>query len=125
VDPIHKLLTNTLYIGRWRCNTKSAKTQQKKSEQEVIEVSAPAIIDQNVFSRAQQLLKARNPKVTAPKVTTGPVLLTGLAVCATCDGGMMLRTGTGARAAASGSGCGSAAGLIGTAVDHVATATDA
>jgi hypothetical protein len=27
-------------------------------------------------------------------VTTGPILLTGLAVCATCNGGMTLRTGT-------------------------------
>ena len=27
-------------------------------------------------------------------VTTGPILLTGLAVCASCGGGMMLRTGT-------------------------------
>jgi site-specific DNA recombinase len=30
----------------------------------------------------------------APRVTTGPILLTGLAVCATCKGGMTLRTGT-------------------------------
>src|SRR5262249_11179997 len=37
---------------------------------------------------------ARSPKVQAPRVTTGPILLTGLAVCATCRGGMMLRTGT-------------------------------
>jgi hypothetical protein len=27
-------------------------------------------------------------------MTTGPILLTGLAVCATCRAGMMLRTGT-------------------------------
>ena len=32
--------------------------------------------------------------MVAPRVTTGPILLTGLAVCATCGGGMMLRTGT-------------------------------
>jgi len=32
--------------------------------------------------------------VVAPRVTTGPILLTGLAVCAACGGGMMLRTGT-------------------------------
>ena len=32
--------------------------------------------------------------MVAPRVTTGPILLTGLAVCAACGGGMMLRTGT-------------------------------
>jgi site-specific DNA recombinase len=39
-------------------------------------------------------LQARSPKVVAPRVTTGPILLTGLAVCAACGSGMMLRTGT-------------------------------
>ena len=45
------------------------------------------------IGRCRQL-HARSPKVVAPRVTTGPILLTGLAVCATCGGGMMLRTGT-------------------------------
>jgi Recombinase zinc beta ribbon domain len=39
-------------------------------------------------------LHARGPKVVAPRVTTGPVLLTGLAVCASCHGAMTSRTGT-------------------------------
>jgi hypothetical protein len=30
----------------------------------------------------------------APRLTTGPILLTGLTVCATCNGAMTLRTGT-------------------------------
>ena len=37
---------------------------------------------------------ANNPKVTAPRVVTGPILLTGLAKCAHCGGGMTQRTGT-------------------------------
>ena len=36
----------------------------------------------------------RSPRVVAPRVTTGPILLTDLAVRATCRGGMTLRTGT-------------------------------
>lgn len=94
VGPIHKLLTNTTYVGRWRYNTKSAKTQQKKSHEEIVEVSVPGIVDDYIFSRVQHQLRARNPKVVAPRATTGPILLTGLAVCASCNGGMMLRTGT-------------------------------
>ena len=94
VGSIHKLLTNTVYIGCWRYNQTSSKTRKRKSDEEIVEVSVPAIIDEHVFARVQRQLHARSPKVVAPRVTTGPILLTGLAVCATCQGGMMLRTGT-------------------------------
>jgi len=94
VGNIHKLLTNTICIGRWRFNQKSSKTRHKKPDEEIIEISVPAIIDVDIFERVQRQLHARSPQVVAPRVTTGPILLTGLAVCATCGGGMMLRTGT-------------------------------
>ena len=35
------------------------------------------------FDRVQASLKARNPRVISPRVITGPILLTGLAVCST------------------------------------------
>ena len=54
----------------------------------------PAIIEPHIFDQVQSLLKARNPRVTPPRIVTGPILLTGLAVCATCHGAMTLRTGT-------------------------------
>ena len=47
-----------------------------------------------VFERVQISLKERRPRIVAPRVVNGPILLTGLAVCATCGGGMTLRTGT-------------------------------
>ncbi len=94
VGSLHKLLTNTVYIGRWKFNQTSSKTGERKPDEEVVEIPVPAIIAPNVFERVQRQLHARNPKVTPPRVTTGPILLTGLAVCATCGGGMMLRTGT-------------------------------
>src|SRR5262249_43901413 len=86
--------TNTIYIGRWRFNQTSSKTRHKKPDEEIIEISVPAIIDVDIFERVQRQLHSRSPQVVAPRVTTGPILLTGLAVCATCGGGMMLRTGT-------------------------------
>ena len=94
VGSIHKLLTNTVYIGRWKYNQTSWKPRKRKPDGEIVEVSVPAIIDRDVFSRVQRQLHARSPRVVAPRVTTGPILLTGLAVCATCGSGMMLRTGT-------------------------------
>jgi site-specific DNA recombinase len=94
VGPVHKILTNTVYVGRWRFNQVSSKTRRRKAEDEIVEIPVPAIIDADIFEQVQRQLHARSPKVKAPRVTTGPMLLTGLAVCATCGGGMMLRTGT-------------------------------
>src|SRR5262245_29963689 len=65
-----------------------------KGDHEVVDIPVPPIIELDIFEQVQRHLHARNPKVQAPRATTGPVLLTGLAVCATCRGGMTLRTGT-------------------------------
>ena len=94
VGTLHKILTNTVYVGRWKFNVASSKTRTRKPADEVVEIAVPAIIDADLFERVQRQLHARSPKVTPPRVTTGPILLTGLAVCATCVGGMTLRTGT-------------------------------
>lgn len=94
IGPIHRLLTNPIYCGRHRFNRKDSKTGQEKPVGEVITIDVPAIIEPALFDRVQASLKARKPQVTAPRVVTGPILLTGLAVCATCGGGMTLRTGT-------------------------------
>jgi DNA invertase Pin-like site-specific DNA recombinase len=94
VGQVHKMLTNTIYIGRWKFNQASSKTGQRKADDEVVEIPVPTIIEPDVFEQVQRQLHARSPKKQAPRVTTGPILLTGLAVCATCRGGMTLRTGT-------------------------------
>jgi site-specific DNA recombinase len=94
VGQVHKLLTNTVYIGRWKFNQASSKTGERKADNEVVEIPVPAIIERDAFEQVSSQLHARSPKGQPPRVTTGPILLTGLAVCATCRGGMTLRTGT-------------------------------
>ncbi|MBU3891094.1 recombinase family protein, partial [Methylosinus sp. KRF6] len=94
VASVHKVLTNPVYAGRWRFNQREAKTGRTKAESEVIEIAVQPIIETAVFDKAQANLKARDPRVLPPRVVTGPILLTGLAVCATCGGAMTLRTGT-------------------------------
>jgi site-specific DNA recombinase len=94
VGHVHKLLTNTVYIGRWKFNQASSKTRKRKADDEVIEIPVPAIVELDTFEQVRRQLHARSPKRQPPRVTTGPILLTGLAVCATCRGGMTLRTGT-------------------------------
>jgi site-specific DNA recombinase len=94
VAAVHNILTNTIYIGECRFNVKSSRTRQRKPDDEVVKVAVPAIMEPRVFEQIQAQLRARSPRVVAPRVTTGPILLTGLAVCATCHGAMTLRTGT-------------------------------
>ncbi len=94
VGAVHKILTNPVYVGCWRFNQREAKTGRAKPENEIIEIAVPAIIERNVFDKVQTSLAARDPRVLPPRVVTGPILLTGLALCATCGGAMTLRTGT-------------------------------
>ncbi|MDX2257929.1 MAG: recombinase family protein [Hyphomicrobiaceae bacterium] len=91
---VHALLTNPVYAGRQRFNRKDSKTQRMKAESEHVYCDAEAIISSKSFEAVQRTLKSRNPKVTPPRTVSGPILLTGLATCATCGGGMTMRAGT-------------------------------
>ena len=71
-----------------------SRSRRRKSEAEQVFAELPAIIEPETFERVQSLLKERNPRITPPRVVSGPILLTGLAVCASCRGAMTLRTGT-------------------------------
>ena len=94
VGAVHAILTNSVYVGQWVFNRRCAKTQRAKPKSEHIVVEVPPIVERDEFDAVAATLKARDPRVAAPRVITGPILLTGLAVCATCGGAMTLRTGT-------------------------------
>jgi site-specific DNA recombinase len=93
IGPVHALLSHPVYGGRMRFNRCEARSKRRKSEVEHVFAEVPAIIEPHVFERVQSLLKVRNPRVTPPRMVSGPILLTGLAVCASCNGAMTLRTG--------------------------------
>lgn len=94
IGTLHQLLTNPVYGGRWRFNHVDSRTRRRKADAEQIFSDAPAIIAPEHFATVQALLKARNPRIAAPRSVTGPILLTGLAFCSLCNGAMTLRTGT-------------------------------
>lgn len=97
IGPLHKILTRTTYKGEHWFNQKVWKTRERKPAAEQIVVSVVPIIDPPVFDAVQAMLKAKNPRVMPPRVVTGPILLTGIATCASCGGGMTLRTGKSGR----------------------------
>jgi site-specific DNA recombinase len=97
IGPLHQILTRATYKGEHRFNRKVWKTREAKPEADQIGVAVDPIIDAATFDAVQAMLKAKNPRVLPPRVVTGPILLTGLATCASCEGGMTLRTGKSGR----------------------------
>lgn len=94
---VHEMLTRTAYVGRDHFNQFDSRSKQPKPASEWVEVAVPVIIDPAVFENVQATLASRNPRKTPPRVVNSPVLLTGIAKCATCGGGMTLRTGKSGR----------------------------
>lgn len=97
IGPLHKIITSPTYKGEYRFNRRVWKTKEAKPESDQIVVPVDPIIDAATFDAVQAMLKAKNPKVTPPRMVTGPILLTGIATCASCGGGMTLRTGKSGR----------------------------
>lgn len=90
---VHEILRRTTYVGRYYFNQVNSRTRQPKPKDEWVEVAVPPVIEERDYEAVQALLASRNPKKTPPRVVNSPVLLTGLAKCASCGGGMTLRTG--------------------------------
>ena len=87
---VHLVLHDTVYIGEFIFG------KGKVAKDQII-VEVPSIIDTTQFQQVQQRLKRNNPRKTAPRIVNSPVLLTGLATCAKCGSGMILRTGKSGR----------------------------
>ena len=66
-------------------------------EEAWVEVVCPAIIDRAQFEAAAAFRATRAPKVTAPRITTSPILLTSVARCGLCGEGLTIRTGKSGR----------------------------
>ena len=94
VGPVHGILTNPAYgLGKCRYGVRSSKTGELHDPATVVEIDVPTLVPLPLFEAVQAKLARNHPRVTAPRVVNGPILLTGLAVCAACGAGMT-RTGT-------------------------------
>lgn len=110
---VERVLKNEAYIGTHYYNRIDSRSRKERPPSEWVQMDVPTIVEKEKFDAVQRTLKARNPRMTAPRVVTGPTLLTGIAVCEKCGRGMMLRTGKGgqyryltcAKSATEGTGC--------------------
>lgn len=94
IGPLHDILTRPLYAGTYQFNRRDSKTRQRNPVSEIVEAPAPAIVSRELYQSVQDTLRSRRPSEAPPREVTGPVLLTGLAVCGRCGGGMTMATGT-------------------------------
>ena len=58
-------------------------------------MEVPHIVEPHEFDALQQHLESRRPSITPARVSNGSMLLTQIARCPHCGGGMSLRTGKG------------------------------
>src|ERR1700726_1392137 len=57
VGQLHKLLTNTVYVGRWKFNQTSSKTRRRKADEEVVEIPVPAMVELGTFEQVRRQLQ--------------------------------------------------------------------
>lgn len=62
------------------------------------DLMAPALVDSDVYEEAKRAREGRRAKNAAPRLTTGPTLLLGIARCGRCGGEIAMRTSDSGRA---------------------------
>lgn len=90
IGSVDRILKDRTYVGE-RIHGRA------KPVVDQVHMSVPQIIDHTLFEHTQQRLRSRNPRKKPPRSINNPVLLSGLARCGRCGGGMTLRTGKSGR----------------------------
>ena len=77
---VHRLLGNEAYTGTlvWGVGAKDNAPPVR------VEDAFPSIVSQREFKKVQRLLKSKAPRVTHPRRTASPYLLSGILTCQTC-----------------------------------------
>lgn len=70
---------------------------EKAPEETWVRVACSQIIPEETMDAVAALRAIRRPRVTPPRITNGPTLLTRVAKCGICGEGMTIRTGKGGR----------------------------
>lgn len=97
IQKVHKILSDTLYMGDYYFNVIDSRTGQKRPPTEWIKTNIPVIIDAARFEQVRAKRELRAPAQNPPRITSSPTLLTGLLKCGVCGGGMTLVTGKSGR----------------------------
>lgn len=94
---VHQILTRKAYAGTHYFNRTDSRRGRGKDKAEWIAFATPVIIPPEIFDEVRRKLESRRPMRIPPRLVNGPTLLTGIAKCSSCGGGMTIRTGKGGR----------------------------
>jgi site-specific DNA recombinase len=94
VGAVHRMLTNPAYKGEYLFNESPGTDEISSPEPDVVVLEVPAIIAPEVFDAVQLTLESRSPRNGNPKISSSPLLLSGIAKCK-CGAALTLRSGTG------------------------------
>lgn len=97
MQKIHKILSDSLYMGDYHFNVVDSKTREKRPPEEWVKTTIPQIISADIFEKVRIKRESRAPEKVAPRVLNSPCLLTGLLKCGHCGNGLTLATGKGGR----------------------------
>ena len=95
---VHKILTNSAYIGYVLYNQRDSRSGEYRPEDEWVPIPVPPIIDEDTFYAVRAQMAARDPRMGEAAAKTNTNLLTGLVSCGCgdgCGGGMTTATGKG------------------------------
>lgn len=97
IQKVHKILSDSLYMGDYYFNVIDSKAKQKRAPTEWVKTSIPAIIDAAKFEQVRAKRESRAPSQISPRLVSSPTLLAGIIKCGVCGGSMTLATGKGGR----------------------------
>jgi site-specific DNA recombinase len=97
IQKIHRILSDTLYIGVYNIFVRNSKEGTRRPPEEWITVDIPPIIDAETFRSVADRRKSRAPSSTPPRVTSSPTLLTGILKCGVCGSSLTITTGKSGR----------------------------
>ena len=89
---VGEILSDVTYIGDFYFNKKSAQKKVKPKE-EWIRTAVDPIIDKETFRLVEKKRHTHSPGITAPRLVSSPILLSGIIKCGECNSGMTLMTG--------------------------------
>jgi site-specific DNA recombinase len=97
---IERVLKSETYVGTCYFNKQDSRTRKVRPPDQWVALAVPPIVSRETFDAVGNAIVARRATNTAPRIVSGPTLLTGLAKCGWCveraigkRAGMTLRTG--------------------------------
>ncbi|WP_394701282.1 recombinase family protein [uncultured Propionivibrio sp.] len=96
IQKMHKILSSRVYVGEHYFNVRCSKTGEKRPQEDWVLYQSDPIVSPEQFAKVAELLEARSPQKTPPRLVSSPNLLTGLLKCA-CGHRMTAVTGKSGR----------------------------